>query len=129
MLQEYIRLAIHVPINEADARPGSNIESASAVQAILHIFHEYEFVGSIGTYKVVVEISTGRETFVPTRASAPSLGVAGAPSAVPSARIVTYIPVSRSDLELNRLIDEIAEAHPWEHPVVEVDRVFLWMPH
>jgi hypothetical protein len=29
---------------------------------------------------------------------------------------------------LNRLIDEIVATHPWEHPVVEIDRVYLWMP-
>jgi hypothetical protein len=30
--------------------------------------------------------------------------------------------------DVDRLIGALVSAHPWEHPLVEVDRVSLWMP-
>jgi hypothetical protein len=126
MLQEFVRLAVYVPVDEGGQDAG--LTAVSAVQEILRTFREFDFAGSVGTYKAVAEISSGVETFVPTADAAPTHGVAGIASNVPSARLVTYIPAGTPGEELDRLVDAIASVHPWEHPVIELDRVSLWMP-
>ncbi len=129
MLMRFIRLTVYVPILEA-ASPElqSPIESASTVQAILDVFRELDYVGRIGTYKTVVEISSGTETFIPTMASTPTHGMPDLPSIVRSAKLITYLPASTQNAEVDRLVGEVVSAHPWEHPVVEVNSVSLWMP-
>jgi hypothetical protein len=127
-LREFIRLAVHTPIDETDFSPRSSVEFARAAQDTLRVLREFDFAGSVGTYKAVAEISKGVETYTPTRTSTPAHGTPDMPSIVPSARLVTYLPKTVSDEDLSRLIHEIVISHPWEHPVVEVDRVFLWMP-
>lgn len=128
MLQTFSRMAVYVPISAANDLADSDITSANEVQAFLQIFREHDFAGSVGTYNAVVEISRGTETFVPSEASFPTHGKINAPSAVISARLVTYLPIGTTREELGALIDEIVSAHPWEHPVLEVDQVELWMP-
>jgi hypothetical protein len=95
---------------------------------ILRTFRECDFAGSVGAYRAVAEISSGMETFVPTADAAPTHGVADSASTVPSARLVTYMPAGTPGEELDWLVDAIASVHPWEHPVIELDRVSLWMP-
>lgn len=129
MLIPFIRLTVYVPILEAvslELLPP--IELTSTVQAIVDIFREFDYVGRIGTYKTVVEISSGTETFVPTMASTPTHGTPNLPSVVRSAKLTTYLPASTQSEEVDRLVGEVVSAHPWEHPVVEANLVFLWMP-
>ncbi|HEY3649098.1 MAG TPA: hypothetical protein VGL33_14075 [Streptosporangiaceae bacterium] len=90
MFQEFVRLAVYVPVDEGGQDAG--LTAASAVQEILRTFREFDFAGSVGSYKAVAEISSGVETFVPTADAVPTHGVAGIASTVPSARLVTYIP-------------------------------------
>jgi hypothetical protein len=126
MLQEFVRLAVYVPVDKGTHDAG--LTAVSAVQEILRTFRDFDFAGSVGTYKAVAEISSGMETFVPTADAAPTHGVAGIASTVPAARLVTYIPAGTPGEELDRLVDAIASVHRWEHPVIELDRVSLWMP-
>jgi len=126
MLQEFVRLAVYVPVDEGSQ--DADLTAVSAVQEILRTFREFDFAGSVGTYRAVAEISSGVETFVPTADAAPTHGVAGSASTVPSARLVTYIPAGTPEEELDGLVDAIASVHPWEHPLIELDRVSLWMP-
>ena len=126
MLQEFVRLAVYVPVDEGSQ--DADLTAVSAVQEILRTFREFDFAGSVGAYRAVAEISSGAETFVPTADAAPTHGVAGSASTVPSARLVTYIPADTPGEELDRLVDAVASVHPWEHPVIELDRVSLWMP-
>ena len=126
MLQEFVRLAVYVPVDEGTQDAG--LTAVSAVQEILRTFREFDFAGSVGTYKAVAEISSGMETFVPSADATPTHGVADIASTVPSARLVTYIPVGTPGEELGRLVGAVAAVHPWEHPMIELDRVSLWMP-
>ncbi len=126
MLQEFVRLAVYVPVDEGT--PDAGLTAVSAVQEILRTFREFDIAGSVGAYKAVAELSSGMETFVPTADATPTHGVADTASTVPSARLVTYIPAGTPGEELDRLVDAIASVHPWEHPVIELDRVSLWMP-
>ena len=126
MLQEFVRLAVYVPVDEGTQDAG--LTAVAAVQEILRTFRECDFAGSVGAYRAVAEISSGMETFVPTADAAPTHGVADSASTVPSARLVTYMPAGTPGEELDRLVDAIASVHPWEHPVIELDRVSLWMP-
>ena len=126
MLQEFVRLAVYVPVDEGSQDEG--LTAASAVREVLRAFREFDFAGSVGAYQAVAEISSGVETFVPTADAAPTHGEAGIASTVPSARLVTYVPAGTPGEELDRLVDAVASVHPWEHPVIELNRVSLWMP-
>ena len=128
MFQKFFRLAVHIPIPATNDLSDSDVISANAVQTLLQIFREHDFAGNVGTYNAVTEISRGTETFVPSEASSPTQGEINVPSNVVSARLVTYIPINTAREELDAFIEEIVLAHPWEHPVLEVDRVRLWMP-
>jgi hypothetical protein len=129
VLNTFFRITIYIPIEDASHAADSLIVTSESVQPILRVLGTYELAGAVGTYKAVAEISTGIETYTPTESSQPASGAAGSPSVVRSARLVTYIPSLVSIEELSSLTDEIAAAHPWEHPVIEVDRTYLWMPH
>ena len=126
MLQEFVRLAVYVPVDEGTQ--DADLTAVSAVADILRTFRESGFAGSVGAYKAVAEISSGVETFVPSADAAPTHGVADIASTVPSARLVTYVPAGTPGEELDRLVGAVAAVHPWEHPLVELDRVSLWMP-
>jgi hypothetical protein len=128
MFQTFSRLTIYLPISETDDLSDSSVATAGSVQAILQIFRGHDFAGSVGTYNAVAEISKGTETFVPTKASSPAQGETNVPSNVVSARLVTYVPITTARGDLDALIAEIVSAHPWEHPVLELDEVSLWMP-
>src|ERR1700691_5910254 len=127
MLKEFLRLAIYVPIDDASDLSGPAVAAATSVQEIMRVFREFDFAGSVGTYKTVAEISGGTETFMPTEDSAPVHGVAGIASTVPSARVITYIPAGTPSQDVDQMVSAVVSVHPWEHPVIEVDRVSLWM--
>ena len=128
MLQEFLRLAVYVPVDEASIGPGTTVASAAAVQEILRVLRAFDFAGSVGTYRAVAQISGGADTFTPTADSAPVHGTADIASTVPSARVVTYVPAETPGEDVDQLVGVLVSAHPWEHPIVEVDRVSLWMP-
>jgi hypothetical protein len=128
MLQKFHRLAIYVPLSNVDLAADTDIISANALQEMLQTFRKYAFAGKVGTYNNVTEISRNEETFTPTQASKPTEGAADATSYVASARLVTYIPITTTSEDLSILIEEMVSIHPWEHPVLEVDEVSLWMP-
>src|SRR5262249_29117558 len=126
MLQEFVRLAVYVPVDEGSQHEG--LTAVSAVREILRTFREFDFAGSVGAYKAGAEIAGGVDTFGRTADAAPTHGAADIASTVPSARLVTYLPAGTPGEELDRLVDAVASVHPWEHPVIELDRVSLWMP-
>lgn len=84
--------------------------TATAVREILRTMRGLGFAGSVGTYQAVVELSSAVETFMPTTDSAPAHGVAGVVSAVPSARLVTYLPAGTPREEIGRLAGHAGRA-------------------
>jgi hypothetical protein len=126
MLQEFLRLAVYVPVGEAS--DGLTVASDPVVQEIMRVIREFDFAGSVGTYRAVAQISGCADTFTPTADSAPVHGAADIASTVPSARVVTYVPTGTPGADIDQLIGALVSAHPWEHPLVEMDRVSLWMP-
>jgi len=128
MFKRFLRLAVYVPAMAATGEPEKTFESTSAVHTLLSVFRQFDFVGKVGTYKTVVEISNGTETFAPTMNSRPTYGAANVASTVPSVKLVTYMPAGTHSAEVDRMIAEVVLAHPWEHPVIELNPVYLWMP-
>jgi hypothetical protein len=128
MLQEFLRLAVYLPVDEASQGSGLAVASDPAVQEFMRVIRGFDFAGSVGTYRAVAQISGCADTFTPTADSAPVHGTAGTASTVPSARIVTYVPGATPGEDIDRLIAALVSAHPWEHPLIELDRISLWMP-
>jgi hypothetical protein len=112
MFEEFLRLVVYVPIDEASGGSGLATASVTSVQEIMRVLLEFDFAGSVGTYKAVAEISSGAETFMPTGDSAPIYGRAGTTSTVPSAQVVTYIPVGTPDQDVDRMVGAVVSAHP-----------------
>jgi hypothetical protein len=128
MLREFLRLAVYLPVDEASQGSGLTVASDPAVQEIMRVIRTFDFAGSVGTYRAVAQISGGADTFTPTADSAPVHGTADIASTVPSARVVTYVPAATPGGDIDQLIGALVSAHPWEHPLIEVDRVSLWIP-
>jgi hypothetical protein len=66
-MQEFLRLAVYVPVDEASIGPGTTVASAAAVQEIMRVLRAFDFAGSVGTYRTVAQISGCADTFTPTR--------------------------------------------------------------
>lgn len=82
--------------------------------------------GNFGRYAGVCEASLGVELFTPTAAAAPTLGRAGERTQSATVAIRSYLAADVPAAELDSLVGELADLHPWEVPVIEVARVRLF---
>ncbi len=120
------KVRVHCPLAQSTfaALMGGDaqaIEDDPTAAKMLAIIRADNPLGDFGAYKGVVEISLGLESFVPTAAAAPTLGVAGTPAMSPTAILTTYVDEG-ADPELVRMaLRQLAMAHPWETPVIEFD--------
>jgi hypothetical protein len=118
-------LRIHCPAAAATVaamRAGhiDAIERDAVVAPLLAIIRADNPLGDFGTYQNVVEIALGAESFVPTAASTPTEGVAGAVSVLPNVILTTYIADGAAEALVSAALAEIVAAHPWEVPVIEI---------
>lgn len=99
-------------LNAADDDP--------ALSAILTVIRDDNPLGDFGSYKSVIEISGGWESFTPGAQSRPTLGKAGVNTLSPTAILTVYIPGDAEEEAISDAIDRIIAVHPWEVPVIEL---------
>lgn len=128
MIAQFTRIATFVPVFDDDNGAAVDTMLLPHVMAVLGLIRRSDHVGAVGAYRAVVEISDGRESFVPTVDAQPAHGDNGSASDVRAIKIITYVAKEIDDLEVVRLVEDLAALHPWEHPIIELDRVQLWMP-
>lgn len=122
------RVTVYCPISAATfaALVRGEFEAAQrdpASAPLLKIIENSSELGNFGTYKGVCELGLGYEAFTPAAGARPVLGADGRRSATPMITITTFVPGDVPDARLNALVSELAAAHPWEVPVIEVATV------
>lgn len=124
------RVRIHCPVAAstlADLLAGRPevLDEDPALAAILEVIRADNPLGDFGAYQGVVEIGLGYESFRPTAEARPTLGGAGAISVCPTVTLVTYLREGAPEALVSAALAELAAAHPWEVPVIELSEVKL----
>lgn len=125
MLQNYYRISIVCPVSH-DADSLSILQDIAQLRAdeqiddIFRVIEDHGPLGRIGTYENAMEIYPNLEIFTPTSQSRPTQGNAEQQESVSSVTIVTYAHENIGPQHLNDLIQALSDAHPWEHPIIEV---------
>jgi len=98
---------------------------SGALAAIMGLVRADNPLGDFGIYKAVLELTIGLESFMPGPDAQPTLGEAGAATVSPTAILTIYIPADTPEDSVNRAIDAILAAHPWQVPVIELSETTL----
>ena len=91
---------------------------------MLAIIAQSTVLGNFTTYTGVTEIALGLERFTPAAKARPTTGMAGLLSQVPTIVLTTYAD-TQDDGALTEALEAIFAIHPWEIPIIEIDRVQL----
>ncbi len=119
---------VHCPVSTVglarlQAGDGAAIADEPALAAIVALVRGSDVLGAIGAYRGVVELGFGLESFVPGESAVPTTGRVGQAEVVPCVTVKSYAVVGA---DLGPVLAAIAEAHPWEVPVIEVSEVELF---
>jgi hypothetical protein len=122
------RVSVYCPVSGSTfaALMRGDFEAAQrdpASAPLLRIIENSSELGNFGTYKGVCELGLGYEAFTPTAGARPVMGADGTRSATPMVTITTFVPADVPEARLNALVCDLAAAHPWELPVIEVAAV------
>ncbi|MEU5247133.1 hypothetical protein AB0G81_24025, partial [Streptomyces asoensis] len=82
--------------------------------ALLRIVETSPELGDFGVYGDVFEVSLGAEGFSVRPGARPSLGSVGGRFLSATLAVTTYVDAATDDDTLARLLDRLADAHPWE---------------
>ncbi|MEU8575153.1 hypothetical protein [Streptomyces asoensis] len=88
--------------------------------ALLRIVETSPELGDFGVYGDVFEVSLGAEGFSVRPGARPALGSVGGRFLSATLAVTTYVDAAADDDTLARLLDRLADAHPWEVPVIEL---------
>lgn len=121
-LYTFIRIYVPMAAKHASAEHDEPIDSDQNVLSVLSAMARYSFFGRLGNYTGVYEASSGKEGFHPLEGANPAEGNIGETSSLNSVCLMTYLPDNLSEDKLIAFLVDVAEAHPWEHPVIEVWR-------
>lgn len=98
----------------------SAMERDPTLAKMLRILRADGPLGDFGIYKSVAEIVAGWEIFRPETGAQPAFGEPGQPAASPTVILTTYFPYDASAHAVDRCLEAIMLAHPWETPVIEL---------
>jgi hypothetical protein len=121
-LQEFVIIRTYLPVDggQAFATFDDMLKACPALGKILALIDRSGPVGVLGNYRSVFELQYGFEGFTPESGAKPTKGQLNKKEAVRSVVLTTYLASARDTGALDAFVDELAEAHPWEHPVIEV---------
>ncbi len=119
---------VHCPVSAVglarlQAGDGAAIADEPALAAIVALVRGSDVLGAIGGYRGVFELGFGLESFVPGVGTTPVTGRIGQAEVVPGVVVKSYAAIGT---DLGPVLAAIAEAHPWEVPVIEVGEVELF---
>ena len=122
------RVCVHCPISATTfaglARGDFDAAQRDPASArLLKIIEGSSELGNFGTYRGVCELGLGYEAFTPAAGARPVFGSEGKRSATPTLTITTFVPGDVPEARLEALVADLAAAHPWEIPVIEVATV------
>jgi hypothetical protein len=103
-------------------------EEESYLPRVLKLLRASDPVGRIGNYAAVYEIVLGNKGFTPLEGAKPPKGTIDTPARVLSHAFTTYVSATIPEETVEKFIEDLAALHPWEHPVIAVEPVKLWVP-
>jgi hypothetical protein len=124
----FTRIAVYVPLAPEESGSLAELMATPSVSRIIALLQRVEFAGRVGSYRAVIEMSEGVESYMPTVDASPVHGDTGRVSYLRTVKVVTYVPSAIDQGAVDALVQDLASVHPWEHPVIELDTVRLWMP-
>tara|TARA_Y100001934_G_C11951801_1_gene585255 strand:- start:41 stop:490 length:450 start_codon:yes stop_codon:yes gene_type:complete len=98
-------------------------------QAIYELLSSHEQVGILGRYKACFNASIGIESYLPMEGADPVGGMLGQTSLLQSLRFQTYAQDSVAQHIIDQFIIDLAQLHPWEHPVIEAHKIKSTLPN
>ncbi|MEU4874420.1 hypothetical protein [Streptomyces sp. NPDC021608] len=96
------------------------LRSDESFASFLRVVETSPGLGDFGVYDDVFEVSLGVEGFTVRPGARPALGSTGARSLSATLAVTTHVDADADDDALARILAHIADAHPWEVPVIEL---------
>jgi hypothetical protein len=128
LVNTYI-VKIHIPVDGTPPPDTLLRDLTPTVSAIVSLFEDYS-AGVLGNYSGVYELSAGEEWFTPEEDATPTEGEVHEDTSTPTVVLTTYL-LDLGEENLNGFIQQVVDAHPWEHPVIEVygpEAARIWLP-
>ncbi len=136
-LKNCVIIKIRVPIEEHETLPRDNAhnlefwrENSPHLQKVLGVIYESDGIGCVGKYENVYKTEMGEERFTAGEGASPKKGTVGVESGGKVIIVTTYaIDMDREQIQ--KFVEKVVDAHPWEHPVIECylsDNAMVWMP-
>ena len=128
---EFWKITTYIPIIDTPLERSLESIASNGLQYVEKIkasIHSIRGVGEVGDYKEIYELDFGFEGYRPTVLAAPRYGRPGEEIILGKVAFTTYLAQTCQEEVLNQLIAAIKLVHPWEHPVIELTEVKLFMP-
>ena len=97
------------------------VEADANAAAVLAVIRAANPLGDFALYQGVFEISLGLEGFTATDRAMPTTGAAGTNTLSPTLVVTTYIDATADPTQIDKALQQLMLAHPWETPVIEFD--------
>lgn len=98
------------------------LESDPWAARMLAVIRSYPLFGDLGLYHGVFEAALSIEGFTPTDRATPTAGSPGCNTLSPTVTITTYLDDQAEPRAMQAAFDALLAAHPWEVPVIELER-------
>jgi hypothetical protein len=96
------------------------LRSDESFASLVRVLEATPELGDFGVYGDVFEVAFGAEGFTVRPGARPSLGSVGGRFLSSTLAVTTYVDAGVDDDELARVLARLADAHPWEVPVIEL---------
>ncbi|MFD9392241.1 hypothetical protein ACFWBB_16405 [Streptomyces sp. NPDC060000] len=88
--------------------------------SLLRVLETSPELGDFGVYGDVFEVAIGAEGFTVRPGARPALGSIGGRFLSSTLAVTTHVDAAVDDDALTRVLARLADAHPWEVPVIEL---------
>jgi hypothetical protein len=131
MIVSFKRIRTYLPL--PNGQPANT--SAQALEAacpclkeVLALLHASDPIGRVGQYAAVYGASVAAGGSLPLPGSNPVGAEINAMESACAVSFSTYAAASVPLEAIQAFVERLAELHPWEHPVIEINDIALWMP-
>ncbi len=132
MLKDFYRITIYVPILQNRPFLGASLEkmaeTSPLIKQLIQMLDDNSVVGRVGQYAGVYEIGLGLEGYLPVSNAQPILGEVGVRTRLRTISFKTYVITGSTRNTIDQFVTDVVKIHPWEHPMIEISDVKLWIP-